>query len=223
MLKDWRKLLFWGGCAFFAGWILWWASSGYPLEGPICPNESAKYDCTSYNVIFYSAWQVAQFATHWSVLITAFATIAMGYFTFTLKESTDKLWIADEKQFTHVKKQASQAFLDRGADLNRLHDQMRIAQQSADAAKRTAEAAAQQAKVTEAALTQLERPYIFIFGVRGIRPRYPCPDRAPRLAWRRRGCSHVRGSGGLRRVFSCGHYVSRSAYHWARNRRFVAL
>src|ERR1700734_3821912 len=203
MLKDWRKLLFWGGCAFFAGWILWWASSGYPLEGPICPNESAKYDCTSYNEIFYSAWQVAQFATHWSVLITAFATIAMGYFTFTLKESTDKLWIADEKQFTHVKKQASQAFLDRGADLNRLHDQMRIAQQSADAAKRTAEAAAQQAKVTEAALTQLERPYIFIFGVRGIRPRYPCPDRAPRLAWRRRGCSHVRGSGGLRRVFSC--------------------
>jgi hypothetical protein len=105
----------------------------------------------------------------WSVLITAFATIAMGYFTFTLKESTDKLWIAGEKQFTHVKKQASQAFLDRGADLNRLHDQMRIAQQSADAAKRTAEAAAQQAKVTEAALTQLERPYIFIFGVRGIR------------------------------------------------------
>jgi hypothetical protein len=23
--KDWRRLLLWGGFAFYAGWILWWA------------------------------------------------------------------------------------------------------------------------------------------------------------------------------------------------------
>jgi hypothetical protein len=94
MIKGWRNLLLWGGCAFFGGWILWWASAGYPLEGPICPSESTNDNCARYNVIFYSAWQIAQFASHWSVLITAAATVAIGYFTLTLKRSTDKLWSA---------------------------------------------------------------------------------------------------------------------------------
>ncbi len=39
---------------------------------------------------------------------------------------------------------------------------------AADAAKEAAEASARQASIAENALTQLERPYVFIFGVRGI-------------------------------------------------------
>lgn len=81
---------------------LWWALAGYPLERPICPSESSNDNCTSYNIIFYSTWQIAQFASHWSVLITALATIAIGLFTYTLKKSTDRLWDAGERQLDHL-------------------------------------------------------------------------------------------------------------------------
>lgn len=84
MPRHWHKLLFWGGCAFLAVWILWWASSGYPLDGPICPSENTRDDCPRYDVLSYSAWQIAKFADHWSVLITAAATVAIAWLTITL-------------------------------------------------------------------------------------------------------------------------------------------
>jgi len=71
MLRDWRKIVLWGAVVFYACWILWWVSAGYPLEGPICSGAGAKEDCTNYNVIFYSAWQIAEFASHWAALLTA--------------------------------------------------------------------------------------------------------------------------------------------------------
>jgi hypothetical protein len=43
------------------------------------------------------------------------------------------------------------------------------AQKAADASAEAAKAATKQAKIAEATLTQLERPYIFIFGVKGIK------------------------------------------------------
>jgi hypothetical protein len=123
MLNNWRHLLFWGGCAFFAGWILWWASSGYPLEGPICPSQNAKDDCASYNIIFYSAWQIARFADHWSTLVAATATVAIACFTLTLQRSTEKMWGAT-KESADAAKLNAEALID--ADRAHLHAVIKI-------------------------------------------------------------------------------------------------
>ena len=77
--------------------FLWWASSGYPLDGPICPSTGTKDDCTRHNVILYSAWGIAKVADQWGVLITAIATGFIAWFTFTLRNSTERLWLASER------------------------------------------------------------------------------------------------------------------------------
>ena len=104
MLDDWRKLLFWGGCAFFVAWFVWWSYASYPLDGSACPSENTNENCPRYNIIFYSAWQVAEFASHWSFPITALATIAIGYFTVTLKRSTDNLWKVTDQTLRHAER-----------------------------------------------------------------------------------------------------------------------
>ena len=58
---------------------------------------------SSGNVIFVPALQFSQFLDHYSALITAIATAAIGYFTFTLKRSTDNLWNESKKQRTEAK------------------------------------------------------------------------------------------------------------------------
>jgi len=84
MLKRHYKIVFLAILVFaFAAWIQWWASSGFILEHQIC-GEAKDPDCGSYNVIFYSAWRLAKAADHWGGLITAVATVAIGYFTYTL-------------------------------------------------------------------------------------------------------------------------------------------
>lgn len=89
LMKDWRNLLFFGTCTFLAVWILWWASSGYPLERQICASPYRKDECVSYDIILYSARQIVDFLNYWSVLVTAFATAAVAYFTWTIKRIND--------------------------------------------------------------------------------------------------------------------------------------
>jgi hypothetical protein len=84
MLKDRRIVAFFALCAICAIWIYWWASSGFPLEGQICEIPEPPKNCGSHNVFFYSAYRLASIANQWGVLITAFATVAIGYFTYTL-------------------------------------------------------------------------------------------------------------------------------------------
>jgi hypothetical protein len=162
MLKEWRTALFFALAACFAIWIQWWASWDFPLSHQICGEGQAPNDCSSYNVIFYSAWRLAIAADHWGILITAFATVAIGYFTFTLKKSTDKLWEAGERQLDHAKDEAFSGALRNLREEARLGEQIEILRQSA-------EASAEHARIAGAALTQLERPYVFIFGVRVIK------------------------------------------------------
>ena len=71
MLRDWRNVVLWCAVVSYACWIWWWASAGYPLEGPICFGADAQDNCPNYNVVFYSAWQIAEFVSHWAALITA--------------------------------------------------------------------------------------------------------------------------------------------------------
>jgi hypothetical protein len=102
MLRDWRKVVLWGAVVFYACWIWWWVSAGYPLEGPICPIAGAKDDCANYNVIFYSAWQIAEFAGHWAALITAFFIAFLAIATARLWRSIEKLWRATDPAMQHA-------------------------------------------------------------------------------------------------------------------------
>jgi hypothetical protein len=162
MLTNWRTLLLWALVAVFALWIQYWASSGFILEHQICGETKNLEDCGSYNVILYSAWRLAKALDHWTALIAAIATVAIGIFTYTLKRSTDKLWEAGERQLEHAKDEAFTAALKNKREEVRLGEQIEILRQSA-------EASAEHARIARAALTQLERPYVFIFGVRGIK------------------------------------------------------
>lgn len=89
----------------------------------------------------------------------ALAAFVIAGFTFTLWQSTEKLWRASEDQLEHAKSEAMSAALKHVREEARLNEQIEILRQSA-------EASAEHARIAGAALTQLERPYIFIFDVK---------------------------------------------------------
>ena len=124
MPKNWRILSFWALVIATGLWIRWWGASGFPLEGEICENANPKNDCASYNVIFYSAWQFATVLNHWSALIVAFAALAIGYFTYTLKQSTDKLWDAGERQLRQAQSDFSSEHMNRTLEFIQLEEQV---------------------------------------------------------------------------------------------------
>jgi hypothetical protein len=101
MLRDWRNVVLWGAVVFYACWMWWWASAGFPLEGPMCFGASAQDNCTNYNVIFYSAWQIAEFASHWAGLITAIFIVFLAIATARLWRSMEKLWRATYATMQH--------------------------------------------------------------------------------------------------------------------------
>jgi len=102
MPKDWRVVVLWGAVVVFAAWILWWTSAGYPLDGPICLDETAKENCPHYNVIAYSAWRFAELVSHWAALIAAIFTGTLAIFTVRLWRSTDKLWRTTNDTLKHA-------------------------------------------------------------------------------------------------------------------------
>lgn len=105
----------------------------------VCDKDaySGKEECPTYPILIAPfAWLIATCDNH-AGAFTALAGIAVAYFTFTLKRSTDKLWQASEDQ----RKDGRKAIL---ASLV-----------SADAAKKSA-------KTAERALVELERPWVVI-------------------------------------------------------------
>jgi hypothetical protein len=77
-------------CLFLIVLIVGWESSG--------------------NIVFGPALRFSKFLDHYSALITAIATAAIGYFTFTLKKSTDNLWNESKKQRTEARLAADRQF-----------------------------------------------------------------------------------------------------------------
>jgi hypothetical protein len=92
-------------------WLIWWALSGYPLEGQICEIANPPQNCATHNIIVYSGWRLAKFVDDWSALVTAIATIAVAGFTATLWRATDKLFKAGERQSASTEKTARAAEL----------------------------------------------------------------------------------------------------------------
>jgi hypothetical protein len=108
-----------------------------------------RHQATEETIAYYNKWLM------FFTAILAVATVGLGF-------ATVGLYRVNQSQFRHAVIETQRARVNRLRDDERLREQMDIARQNADAAS-------QQARAAEAALTQLERPYVFIFGVRGIK------------------------------------------------------
>lgn len=62
------------------------------------------------NIISAPAVRFIEFLDHYSALITAIATAAIGYFTLTLKKSTDNLWTESKAQREEARIAADRQF-----------------------------------------------------------------------------------------------------------------
>jgi hypothetical protein len=102
MLRDWRNVVLWCAVVFHLCWIWCWESAGYPLEGPICFGANAQDNCPNYNVVFYSAWQIAEFVSHWAALITAIFIGILAIATVRLWRSVERLWRATYATMQHA-------------------------------------------------------------------------------------------------------------------------
>ena len=87
------------------------------FQGKICEDYHADKDCDSYNIFFYAAWQTIKFLDRYSALITTIATGTIGYFTFTLKVSTDRLWTAAKDQIAAAENAAKMQSADMQASI----------------------------------------------------------------------------------------------------------
>jgi hypothetical protein len=130
--------------------------------------------CTPHHLLYVALWYIGYVFN--PVTITAYATGAIAWFTWTLKQSTDRLWRAGIEQLAHAQSESEAAEFHRKVQYDQTSEQIEALKQSADAAEQAARASvdqarasASQAKIAESALTQLERPYIFIFGVCEVR------------------------------------------------------
>jgi hypothetical protein len=92
-----RKKIFWlvlGG-AYVVGLI-----ALIPAHGEICKEgtKASEEACTSYSLLPFILIKIGQALDALGVAITALATIAIAWFTLSLRRSTDRLWDAGEAQ-----------------------------------------------------------------------------------------------------------------------------
>jgi hypothetical protein len=171
MLKHWRVLLFWALVLAIAVWIRWWASWNFALEHQIHTCKQTPDDCGSYNIIFFSAWQLASALNHWSTLIAAAATVAIACFTLTLKRSTDRLWDASERQLEHARIQSSSEQTDRLLELKQIEEQVRALRGGARATRELVE-------VSNDTERRELRAYVLVSGARVRSPHHATLRRA---------------------------------------------
>jgi len=71
-----------------------------PAHGEICKDgaKTGEEACTSYSLLPFVFIKIGQALDALGVAITALATIAIAWFTWSLRRSTDKLWDAGERQ-----------------------------------------------------------------------------------------------------------------------------
>ncbi len=81
-----------------AGWTLKWM---IPTHADYCETNQYTGDkeCATYHIALIALWQIGKFFDYISAPLTAFATVAIGWFTYTLRNSTNQLWEAGERQF----------------------------------------------------------------------------------------------------------------------------
>ncbi len=81
--------------------VMGWTFGRIPTHAEYC--ETNQYtghkECAPYHVALIALWQIGKFFDYISAPLTAFATVAIGWFTYTLRNSTNRLWEAGERQF----------------------------------------------------------------------------------------------------------------------------
>ena len=117
-----------------------------PFNGEVCEkaDNAGHKECASHGLPIYIAFKVQAFLDFIGVAITALATIAIAWFTLTLKRSTDKLWDAGERQLKLATKTSAAESSDMKASIA-------VAKKGAEAALKSADA-----------LISAERAHLFV-------------------------------------------------------------
>ena len=140
-----REKIFWLvlGAVYVVGLI-----ALIPVHGEIC-KEGAKAGeeaCTSYNLLPFLLIKIGQALDALGVAITALATIAIAWFTWSLRRSTDKLWDAGERQLKLLADTSA-------AQARDMQDSILVAKDAATAAK-------DQVELSRRALINVQRAMI---------------------------------------------------------------
>jgi len=87
--------------------VIFILSSDVAAHYEICETtkEGAK-NCARYNVVSFALREVGIFLDSYSGLVTAVATAFIAWFTLSLRQSTDRLWDAGDKQLGLLKRSA---------------------------------------------------------------------------------------------------------------------
>jgi hypothetical protein len=92
-----REKVFWlvVGAIFVVGFI-----ALIPAHGEICKEsqKTGEEACISYRLVPFLVIEIGKILDALGVAITALATIAIAWFTLTLRRSTDRLWDAGNEQ-----------------------------------------------------------------------------------------------------------------------------
>jgi len=143
--------------------VLVWATSYAPTD----PEKKACYQAAEK--FGRSTEECKSFWEKTTSDPVAMFTLVLAFSTVGLWTATIGLYLAGERQLAHAQSESEAAEFYRKVQYDQISDQIVALQQSANAAEEAARASAEQAYIARAALTQLERPYVFVFGVRQVR------------------------------------------------------
>jgi hypothetical protein len=99
--------------------------------------DGAK-ECARYGVVHFALHEIGAALDSYNGLITAIATAFIAWFTWSLRRSTDKLWVAGERQFSHAQSEAKAADFHRTAQYEQITEQIEALKESAAAAEENA-------------------------------------------------------------------------------------
>jgi hypothetical protein len=79
-----------------------------PLYANICKENphTGHEDCTSYNLVLVICWHILESLNYYGVALTAVATVAIGWFTWTI-------WLTNKSQLAHAR-QVDRAYISCG-------------------------------------------------------------------------------------------------------------
>ncbi len=108
---------------FFLGFavllLIFFLSSDFAAHYEICQKtESGAKECANYNVLSYALFKVWAALDALNGAITAIATAFIAWFTLSLRQSTDRLWDAGERQIALARDSSASQSRDMQASIS---------------------------------------------------------------------------------------------------------
>src|ERR1700730_4158028 len=102
------------GCVLLVAGILLWVASGSPTTVDICDEggQAKIENCATYNIILVTLWHLREWLHSVEGIITALATAAIAAFTWTLWQSSEKMWGVTKISADAAKKSADASLLE---------------------------------------------------------------------------------------------------------------